>query len=76
MVEECTPPEAYQEYCEAEEQKAMEWTPIKEWEPVKRLSKAIRKVTNTFYSGTGKKGKGGGRKNIRDYQAYQAAMGY
>jgi len=76
MISECIPPDFYEEFWEAEEQKAIDWTPIKQWEPVKKLGKAIRGVTNIFSSGTGKKGKGGGRKNIKDHQAYQAAMGY
>ncbi|NLX01341.1 MAG: hypothetical protein GXY40_02300 [Syntrophomonadaceae bacterium] len=76
MVDECIPPESYEEFWEEEERKAMDWTPIKQWEPVKKLGKAIRRVTNTISLGTGRKGRGGGRKNIKDHQAYQAAMGY
>lgn len=79
MVDECTPPEAYLEYWQAEEQKAIDWAPIKEWEPVRKISKAIRKVVNVFSPKTpkpGKKGKGGGTQSIHTHQAYQAAMGY
>lgn len=76
MVNECTPPEEYQEYWEAEEQKAIDWTPIKEWEPIKKLGKAFMKAASTLSSGTGKKGRGGGTQNIHNHQAFQAAMGY
>lgn len=76
MVSECIPPDQYEAFWEEEEQEAINWTPNKQWEPVKKLRNVVRKLTNSFSSGSGKRGKGGGRKNIKDHQAYQAAMGY
>jgi hypothetical protein len=74
-VDECTPPEIQMKHWEKEEQGAMDWSPIKEWEPVKKLGRAYSKVAASV-SRTGKRGRGGGIMNIENHIAFQGAMGY
>jgi hypothetical protein len=73
-VDECTPPETYLEYWDNREQEALDWNPIKEWEPVRKIGTALKKVADR--ARTGKRGRGGGVMNIDTHIAFQGALGY
>ncbi len=71
----CTPPEIQLEHWKKEEEAAMDWSPIKEWEPVKKLGRVYSRVTASV-SRTGKRGRSGRIMNIENHIAFQGAMGY
>ncbi len=72
-----TPPKDIINFWKNQLAEILGWTPKKEWEkPRKKLSKAIAKIKEKVTGGSGRRGRGGGVKNLRNYQAFQAAQGY